>query len=384
MSKNSQQNTKQKVQVLTQKEKQLEMEINSLKQLVKNNSKNKNKNKNINKNKNNKNNGTGSVKDQKTAFNVVEYSEIVDTITSKTNFKIKEYRLNPGYPIFPYIAKMAENYEKYRIESMEFIYTPMVTALSPNGSGTFTMVYEPNVETPIPASMTEAQNRDIKVFGIPAKPTSLKLPPKMLNGDVGWKNINYSSNYPPSSDPKLYDAGYLAAAVQGTEDDDVAIGTLSVRYKIHLKNGRIYNNTIYLPNYQCVLLNYPVQAVVGGLVPSTLVNPAVSANVAGFNTLITGNYFGLQQGNYLITGAATFQGGVLNNLSCYLSSTLDTNWWQGVSDGSYELEGNVTQFTIPISFYVQARAGTLIYFNYFSTNGGGGYTCKGTLRILAV
>jgi hypothetical protein len=82
--------------------------------------------------------------------------EIVDIgIIPNTEYLVRPFEINPGNPVlFPWLSKIAMNYECFRFHHLQFTYHPSCPA---DTKGRIVLAYEPDYHDPEPVNMLETQ-----------------------------------------------------------------------------------------------------------------------------------------------------------------------------------------------------------------------------------
>lgn len=151
----------------------------------------------------------------------------------------KAYPVNPALrSMFPKGANIADNYERYRILSLEFLYVPLVSGMAPDGQqGRVVLSFGLDPLEPPPADLPAAESMDPNVAFMPFDRGTLTLNSAKLNAGVPFRWTRSTRN-PAGTDLKTYDPGVLYVTVSGTTSSSV-IGELHVVYTWELLNIRV-------------------------------------------------------------------------------------------------------------------------------------------------
>jgi len=212
---------------------------------------------------------------------------LFDIDNAVATFNLTTTPINPGIAAsFPWLSKIARNYESYRFNRLVFCYeteSPSTTA------GTVMLAVDYDSSDIAPASKQQLMAYRNSVRSAPWNPCDHRSASEDLN-----KRKSYfvrSAAIPNNTDQKLYDVGNLFVATQG-------VGVLTV--------GEIY------VEYDILLMTpeYTANDIVGGSTVGggtmTAANPLGSVPVpdsanAGFTTSTNSNITFTQLGDYVLT-----------------------------------------------------------------------------------
>lgn len=162
---------------------------------------------------------------------LLENDEFIENINSSIEFRVRSLSVNPGQSaVFPWLASMAKNFEKYRFEYLEFYYRPRVSGFAAAGQrGQVIMSFDYDAADPPPTDKQQMEATWPHKDDMPYKEIRLNLPIAELTGP-GGKYVR--PGLPPTgTDIKTYDAGLLHIATSGMDSLDAYIGELRVRYR---------------------------------------------------------------------------------------------------------------------------------------------------------
>jgi hypothetical protein len=213
------------------------------------------------------------------------------------------YPLNPGMAVsFPWLSRMAANYETYRINNLIVTFTPRVSAQT---NGQVSMLIDYDAADSVPATESYFKNSTNAT-------TSSVWTISALRSSVEQLNKAYNSRYirgnAVTGDIKTYDFGRLHIATTGV-GQNVVIGDLSIVYDITLKTPQMNLSDIYsgIPN----AVGYVDQTL-----PKNPLNPItqLQGNVATLSQTPTASVVTINQTgwyDFFLEGSA-FGGGITN------------------------------------------------------------------------
>lgn len=227
--------------------------------------------------------------------------EFVAIVNGSLTFAVNSYTVQPGLSsTFPWLSKVAQLYERYRVENIEFYYKPRVSAFAVAGqSGKVMMACDYDVLEAAPSTIQEMETMDPHADCMPYEQLLLKLNPSRCTPAAGKfvraRNV-------PGADLKTYDGGLLYIATAGMQDTNVC-GELRVRYTLTLMNPRL--TEVKAKPCNCISefilppdTDFPA-ALGGSLTGWTL--PTASTSVKNpLGIVQTSGLFSLQAGTYIV------------------------------------------------------------------------------------
>jgi hypothetical protein len=179
---------------------------------------------------------------------VVRHKEFVMTVRSSIQYAVqRSLPINPGRAeVFPWLSRLANCYQQYRIKGMVFHYVPTsgnaVTGSAPAlGCVMLQTSYRSN-DAP-PSSKVELLN---EYWSTETVPSDAACHPIECNPSENPFNVQYVRSddriLPPGDSPLLYDLGMTHVATEGQLADGVALGDLWVTYEIELKKPILSSN----------------------------------------------------------------------------------------------------------------------------------------------
>lgn len=190
--------------------------------------------------------GTDIVVSHEELFAIVEGHTLSFAGGLTTNSSnVHNYLINPTESsVFPWLSPIADRYEKYRVEALEFSYVPMV-GTSTRGQVVLSLDYDPADEMSTEATM------DTRMM-LTSKPDSIALPawqtgelrcaPQRLNR-VGERFVRNWAGEQEVSGPvsRTSDLGVLSVGLFNVDEslEHVVYGDLRVRYRIRLMTPQL-------------------------------------------------------------------------------------------------------------------------------------------------
>lgn len=244
----------------------------------------------------------------------VPIDEDVGLVNGSTGFGVEVLNLNPGSPTtFPFVARIAQNYERYEFESLSFHYKPSVSVFAGAGQQGFV-----GIAATMDAAQAAptAQNQADVLYHSPivetAAPTSINIPKSFLQSKSAREKffVRQNGNIPGGNDPHTYDCGQLFVWTNGQINTN-QVGLLRVTGSVKLSNPALDFGVTAgaLPNYTVSLfsnINFII-ALSGAsfLVPF----PTAVFNNLGITLDATNTIFTLPPGNFNIDVSADVDGG---------------------------------------------------------------------------
>jgi len=163
------------------------------------------------------------------AYRVSNTELVVATVNGSTLFSIPfNANINPGLAtLFPWLSKIAANYEQYNFERLEFRWVP-IAPTSTKGN----VILSPNYDASDPVAVSEVQLvNSYGTIDFPCwKPSVLKMDRTAMHALGPRKFIR---TFAVAGDPKTFDVGIIYLGTNN-EVDASAIGKLFVSYDVNL------------------------------------------------------------------------------------------------------------------------------------------------------
>lgn len=164
-----------------------------------------------------------------------EYITDIETTGAPSPFAVASLPINPGLAAsFPWLSRIAANYESYKFESLSFSYeTEAPTSLG----GSLMLAVDYDATDPAPINKQQAMAYRSSVRSAPWNRCKFNAAAE----DLGKFKTNYvrTGPNPQDTDIKLYDIGNLFIITQGISVDPSVIGELYVEYTVRLMTPSI-------------------------------------------------------------------------------------------------------------------------------------------------
>jgi len=169
-------------------------------------------------------------------YKFIEYEreELIQPVWTQTQFEAVGYAINPGNSsMFPWLSKIAGQWEKYKFLKLEVHYRPNITEYSPNAAGLLILQGDYDALDPVPLSSTQMLDSEPKATCMPCKSMVLRLSPREMANSGQMHYVR--TGYPPfGSDLKTYDVGQVFFGADGSASAALC-GRLYVKYKVRLE-----------------------------------------------------------------------------------------------------------------------------------------------------
>ena len=235
------------------------------------------------------------------------------TVADAPNFNVEVYPVNIGQvKTFPWGSIIAKNYEKYQFDYLEFYYKKEVSQFATDGQvGKVIMSFDSDASDGSPTTKQAMEDQEPHCDCMPSENMTLRIPPKMMKGNMVDAHYVRPAGVPGSADIKTYDVGNFQIATQGILNN-VAIGELHVRYRCRLSIPILGTTTLSAPTNNSVasFVSSASEAITSGINYSIKLANALTNGIGASN--INGG-FRLPVGNYLID--ANFQEIVTTNMT---------------------------------------------------------------------
>jgi len=224
--------------------------------------------------------------------------ELISPVNGSVAFTTTRFVMNPGNPTsFPWFSRIAQLYERYRFDMLEFYFQHDVSQFNAQGAaGLVILSALYDAASSDPASKVQIEATDPRVICMPNENSVLSLSKQGMHPRGDPKFVRGLS-LPGATDIKTYDAGACFVTTQGMAGAG-EVGELHVRYKGFLYDRILDSTPAAAPPNFSVSENYDAAAqnintgasfippVVTGLFNGLGINPPV----AGVFTLPSGNY----------------------------------------------------------------------------------------------
>jgi len=231
---------------------------------------------------------------------IIEEDEYIAevTVANQPNFNNVQYSINPGNATtFPWLSTLAQRFEKYRFQYLQFYYKREVSEFATNGQvGKVMMSFDSDASDPGPSGKQQLEDTEPHVDAMPCENMSFDIPTRELARMTDAFFVR-PGGLPGGSDIKTYDVGNLNVATIGIQNN-VSVGELHVRYRVELlipvlESAQAPNN-----NSVSVYQSTTSEAAGATTVATNLLLASVTTN--GLGVVNTSGSFALPVGNYLI------------------------------------------------------------------------------------
>lgn len=233
----------------------------------------------------------------------IEEDEYIGEVNGSVSFATTGYSINPGQSgTFPWGNKIAQLYERYDFNYLEFYICSEVSAFATQGQ-TGVVVLSCDYDSSDVAPTTKQQVEDTDPHTKPCLP-SFQKPIRLILDckEMRTSDAKYvrPGSQPANTDIKTYDAGVLYVSTQGNQNTS-NIGELHVRYRCTLKKPVLESPT----SLQGAVVHF------SGTVPTTANMFATAALQSGGSAALSGITLG--------SNAITWPSGVAGNYLVSLS-----------------------------------------------------------------
>lgn len=156
------------------------------------------------------------------------------TVANQPNFNNVQYAVNPGQAAtFPWLNVVAQRFEKYEFEKLEFYYKREVSEFATDGQvGKVMMSVDSDASDSAPTTKQQIEDTEPHVDCMPCENMVLAVPPSILRQRTDAHYVRPGAQ-PSGTDIKTYDVCNLNIATSGILHN-VAVGELHVRYRVRL------------------------------------------------------------------------------------------------------------------------------------------------------
>jgi len=247
---------------------------------------------------------------------IIEEDEYIGEISGSVGFATTGYAVNPGQQTtFPWGYKIAQLYDEYEYQSLEFYYKREVSEFSTNGqAGKIMLSFDYDATDGAPTTKQQVEDTVPHNDGMPC---TEKIVLKINCAQIKKNDSHYvrPGAQPANTDLKTYDAGNLWVSTYGCTNATV-IGELRVRYRVKLMQPVLDQATT-----QGGAVHF------SGTLPTTADNFATSVQQTGASPQLAG----ITAAANVITFPAGIPGNYLINLSILAATSASVI---GMSPGS--------------------------------------------------
>jgi hypothetical protein len=251
---------------------------------------------------------------------VIEESEYVGevTVANQPNFNNVAYAINPGNAtMFPWLSTIAKQFEKYRFESLVFIYRKEVSEFTTGGqTGKVMMSVDFDASDPPPATKQQIEDTMPHADAMPCESFDFPIDPRdLLPSGTDAKYVR-TAGLPGSTDIKTYDIGNLNVATSGVTVN-TAVGELHVAYRVTLMKPVLENLAGPHANNS---VSFYINSASTALTTATPINMPFTVSTNGVILAYAAGVFTPPPGNYIVAFQVQFTFGGSGSLaSAYLS-----------------------------------------------------------------
>jgi hypothetical protein len=177
---------------------------------------------------------------------IVRHKEYIMEVRSATSFTVlNSLPINPGMSqTFPWLSRLANNYQQYRIRGMVYHYVPTSgSAISGTNNALGSVMLQTSYRSTdtLPGSKVELLN---EYWATECVPSETQAHPIECNPAENPFNVQYirGTEVPTTENQLMYDLGVTHVAVSGQQAAGVVLGDLWVTYEIELKKPIIASN----------------------------------------------------------------------------------------------------------------------------------------------
>jgi hypothetical protein len=228
---------------------------------------------------------------------ILDEDEYIADVNGSVGFIATAYPCNPGQSaVFPWGSRIAQLYEEYDFEKLEFYITSEVSGYATQGqTGVVILSFDYDASDPLPT--TKQQVEATKPHTVPALPSTsvicLSVDCATLRKGDG-KYVRPGAQ-PASTDIKTYDCGNLNVSTQGQANAS-AFGELHVRYRCALREqvlepAVVVGGAVHFSSIAATTANlFAAASLQAGGSPSLTGITVSTANTLTFPAGIPGNY----------------------------------------------------------------------------------------------
>lgn len=329
---------------------------------------------------------------------IEEEDEYIAEVAGSVAFGTTTFSVNPGQVgTFPWLSKIAAQYEKYEFEVLEFYYRPEVSQFATNGTtGKIILSLDYDAADAPPGTKQQCLDTDPHVDGMPYEAGGPGFDPKVHKTDMTLQVdckprvargplFVRPGGLPGGSDIKSYDLGLLAVSTIANQNTS-AIGELRVRYRVRFMVPVLENLAAAPMNYQVSVFQSAAASEAGGATGVLTVVKLATPQVNALGAVNTVGSIVLPAGNYIVDVEVVFT----NSTTAYsaLQTQLFVNGAVRTQDANPSqtmlVAAGVLNATQCASYFVACTGTTSIAVLASATYGAGASTVQGSMRIVSV
>lgn len=312
--------------------------------------------------------------------------EYLGTVVSSTGFTNIQYYLNPGLPSsFPWLSKLASNFQQYRLRGMIVTFKSQMTEAVASYASLGSVAIAVNLNAADRACTSQIEMEQLKYCAVSKASEDIVAPVECARSQ--GSNVNYvrSAAVPNNASIIDYDHGLLQIATNGCPTAGVILGRVYISYDVELLNPRMVMTSTGIAAYR---LTAPTTTdYLGTLAGMVKVTDTIGLTFTSPNNQIffpIGTY-GSFLVHYQVTGASTT---LTNNMdveytNCRRSTTYKP-YWASTSGQAFSGNGpgvvGTDQFRNEILEIIDVTQQASIKFVYGTLPTG----AKGSIQIIAL
>jgi len=227
---------------------------------------------------------------------VIEEDEYIGEVNGSVGFVCTQFPVNPGNATtFPWGNRIAQLYEEYDYEYLEFYIKREVSEFATNGQvGKVMLSFDFDASDAAPTTKQQVEDTIPHSDGMPCENIRLPVDPKCLRGSL-QKHYVRPGAQPANTDLKMYDVGNLNVSTQGCTNTTV-IGELHVRYRVRLSEpvlepALVVGGLVHFSSIAATTANNFAGAVLQSGGTPSLTGITLGVNTIVFPAGIPANYF---------------------------------------------------------------------------------------------
>jgi hypothetical protein len=326
----------------------------------------------------------------KRSCTIQEHEFIYDVVGNGTNFGVvnggNPFPLNPGQTTtFPWLAGIAQKWERYMINYLEIDYQREVSEFATAGTiGKVMMHIDLDAADSAPTTKQQVLDCDsrLMVSGMPCENFRKRIAGSIFHPSGNPLYLR-PGGLPGASDIKTYDAGNLWITTSGTSDNSTKLGELHIRYSITLSVPILEANALAPPINNSVVFATSASLTLTSTVVGTFLWPAVQViNGLGATLGSANGQIILPAGNYLI-----------DSLTLFAAGGLVTNWTSVIQKDAVTVSlapavtlpsGLYPSQVLTDTLYVTSNGSNVFTFLAYGTFSTSTLTASGQIRITAI
>jgi hypothetical protein len=242
---------------------------------------------------------TGTAQSKRTSTTTIVKEEYIQDIAGNTGVGVITLPVNPGQAsTFPWLSIQAAQWEKYRFNSLQFLYKPTVSPYYTNGQeGKIILSADYDASDLAPTTKKQAEDTEPRADCMPYEYTTLTLDCREMHFDSDAKFVRPGIQ-PPRTDLKTYDCANLNVVAAGNAAT-TTIGELWAKYSVTFITPVLESATAASKN---TTISFFVSGGVGEAITSTVGYQVLFATATnnGVPVVNTAGSFVPPAGNYLI------------------------------------------------------------------------------------